>query len=58
VTAGRVAARNSPEQTVAFSPFGLGVLDLAVGKLVYELGIKHRLGTRIESFLPCPWANE
>jgi 2,3-diaminopropionate biosynthesis protein SbnB len=52
--AAKVAGRPS-EKTVVFSPFGLGVLDLAVGKLVYELALERRHGTVISSFLPLVW---
>ena len=45
-------------KTVVFSPFGLGALDLAVGKFVYDLGVKLGLGAVIESFIPDPWNGE
>jgi ornithine cyclodeaminase len=35
-----------------FSPFGLGILDLALSKLVYEASIEQNYGVVIDSFLP------
>lgn len=39
---------------VVFSPFGLGVLDLALAKEVYQMAVRRRLGVVIPSFLPGP----
>ncbi len=55
---GRAPARNGSETFSVFSPFGLGVLDLAVGKLVRDLALQQGLETVIGSFLPEPWAEE
>lgn len=38
-----------------FSPFGLGILDIALGQLVYKLAIEQNQGTTIKSFLPTSW---
>ena len=55
---GRAPARNGSETVSVFSPFGLGVLDLAVGKLVRDLALQQGLETVIGSFLPGSWAEE
>ena len=55
---GRALARNGSEAFSVFSPFGLGVLDLAVGKLVRDLALQQGLETVIGSFLPGSWAEE
>jgi ornithine cyclodeaminase len=48
-------ARINDTAITVFSPFGLGVLDLAVGKHVYDLACESGVGTVMESFLPDSW---
>ena len=38
-----------------FSPFGLGILDLALGNLSYKLALQKNKGTTIETFFPVSW---
>jgi N-[(2S)-2-amino-2-carboxyethyl]-L-glutamate dehydrogenase len=51
---GRTKLESTNKITV-FSPFGLGILDLAVAKLVRDLALKENRGTTISSFLPASW---
>ena len=53
---GTASARMSDMRLAIFSPFGLGVLDIAVGQLVCELAMKQCSGLVINSFLPEHWA--
>lgn len=55
---GRAPARRDEESVAVFSPFGLGVLDLAVGDLVRDLAVEHRHGTTIGSFFRETWVGE
>lgn len=50
-------ARRRPDAPAVFSPFGLGVLDLAVARLVCEWGAQQNLGTVLRSFLPGAWTD-
>jgi N-[(2S)-2-amino-2-carboxyethyl]-L-glutamate dehydrogenase len=45
----------NPESITIFSPFGMGVLDLALAKLAYERSSQKELGTVVKSFLPASW---
>jgi ornithine cyclodeaminase len=49
---GAAPARRDEDSIAIFSPFGLGVLDLAVARLVYDLAIEQAVGTAVDSFLP------
>ncbi|RLC03950.1 MAG: 2,3-diaminopropionate biosynthesis protein SbnB, partial [Deltaproteobacteria bacterium] len=42
-------------KVAVFSPFGMGVLDLALGELVCKLATEKNCGTVIDSFFPVPW---
>lgn len=50
ILCGKALAKPAPDAVTMFSPFGLGVLDLAVAKLVYEEGLQKNLGTLIPNF--------
>jgi ornithine cyclodeaminase len=43
-------ARRDDRATVVFSPFGLGVLDLAVARLVVRTAVEQRIGMPIRGF--------
>jgi N-[(2S)-2-amino-2-carboxyethyl]-L-glutamate dehydrogenase len=52
---GVTPARQDNHKLAIFSPFGLGVLDLALGQLAYKLAIAQNRGDKIEGFLPVSW---
>ena len=52
---GTAPPRRDADGLTVFSPFGLGILDLAVSSLVCELAEQQKVGTVIESFLPDAW---
>jgi ornithine cyclodeaminase len=52
ILAGRRDRREGASGVTIFSPFGLGVLDLALASLTRDLAVDHRYGQRIDNFLP------
>ncbi len=52
VLAGTAPAKPDESRLTIFSPFGLGILDLAVGQLVRERALETGQGTVVENFLP------
>jgi ornithine cyclodeaminase len=55
VLTGKATPRDGVHNTTIFSPFGLGILDLAVSKLVRDLAQSTDSGTVVPSFLPDSW---
>lgn len=53
---GLAPGRKDAHSLTVFSPFGLGILDIAVSQLTYELALKQGLGIVIDSFLPASGA--
>jgi ornithine cyclodeaminase len=52
---GTAPAKPTGAGLTIFSPFGLGILDLAVAELVCRRAIEHGKGTRFADFLPLGW---
>jgi ornithine cyclodeaminase len=52
---GRAAPRRDEESVVIFSPFGLGILDIAVSKMIRDTAIAEGRGVGIPSFFPAQY---
>lgn len=52
ILSGQAPARKGDGSVAIFSPFGLGVLDVALGQLVADAAVAAGRGTRIPSFFP------
>ena len=52
---GRISVQPDDARPIVFSPFGLGVLDLAVAKFVLDRALSEGVGVEIDSFTPPPW---
>lgn len=55
ILSGRAVARRDADSIAIFSPFGLGVLDLAVARLVRDLELERGDRSVVKEFLPASW---
>lgn len=55
VLLGKAPGRSSIDDVLIFSPFGLGILDVAVGHWLFRSAVQQGLGTRVE-WLPASGA--
>jgi 2,3-diaminopropionate biosynthesis protein SbnB len=56
ILAEKVSIRRSDSDIVAFSPFGLGILDIAVAQWALDQCDARGLGISVPDFLPAEWA--
>jgi ornithine cyclodeaminase len=56
ILTGAASSRKDADRLAVFSPFGLGILDLAVSSLVSDLARERNAGALVESFFPEAWA--
>jgi ornithine cyclodeaminase len=54
---GNQPARLDDQDIVLFSPFGLGILDLAVARLVRQLALERGMGLQVDDFFPTHWTD-
>ena len=54
---GEKEGRQDDEEIVIFSPFGLGILDIALSSMIYDISEDNGKGQLINSFLPDYWLN-
>jgi 2,3-diaminopropionate biosynthesis protein SbnB len=54
ILAGASPARPEPAAVTVFSPFGLGILDLAVADMVHRWALERDAGTRLDDFATRP----
>ena len=55
ITTWNAPARRDDRSIAVFNPFGLGVLDVAVGQFIYHRAIQEGKGIPIDSFFPGGW---
>lgn len=52
---GKAPAKDPSKKVSIYSPFGISILDLALGNFVFEEAQRQQKGTVIDSFLPKSW---
>ena len=56
VLSGAAESGSDDGSRLTFSPFGLGVLEIALARLAGELAAAQGAGTSVPSFQPAAWA--
>jgi len=55
IISGKYALSKDPNKNIIFSPFGLGVLDVALAKFAYDIASEKKMGTLMSNFVCIPW---